>query len=102
MNSATAFRFLILIIPTVWVVMGLLPAEYPQYRNLRAIASQAHHSHQGMIGRDKETYDKFVNSNRKEVHMDHIKLMIYGFIGIGVVVSVIALIVKMLGLARYG
>ncbi len=34
--------------------------------------------------------------------MDHIKMLIYGFIGIGVVVSVIALLVKMLGIARYG
>jgi hypothetical protein len=33
--------------------------------------------------------------------MDHIKIMIYGFIGIGVVVSVIALITKMLGIAKY-
>ena len=42
-----------------------------------------------------------VNSNHKGVHMDHIKIMIYGFIGIGVVVSVIALITKMLGIAKY-
>ncbi len=34
--------------------------------------------------------------------MDHIKLLIYGFIGIGVVVSIIALLTKMLGIARYG
>lgn len=40
--------------------------------------------------------------HHKEVHMDHIKMLIYGFIGIGVVVSVIALLVKMLGIARYG
>lgn len=33
--------------------------------------------------------------------MDHIKLAIYGVIGIGVVVSVIALLTKMLGIARY-
>jgi hypothetical protein len=34
--------------------------------------------------------------------MDHIKMMIYGFIGIGVVVAIIAMLVKILGLARYG
>lgn len=33
--------------------------------------------------------------------MDHIKLMIYGFIGIGVVVSVMALLTQMLGIAKY-
>jgi hypothetical protein len=33
--------------------------------------------------------------------MDHIKIMIYGFIGIGVVVSVIALLTNMLGIAKY-
>lgn len=43
----------------------------------------------------------FINSNYKEVHVDHIKIMIYGFIGIGVVVTVIALLTKMLGIARY-
>jgi hypothetical protein len=32
--------------------------------------------------------------------MDHIKLMIYGFIGIGVVVAVTALLTQMLGIAR--
>lgn len=42
-----------------------------------------------------------INSNHKEVHVDHIKIMIYGFIGIGVVVTVIALLTKMLGIARY-
>lgn len=33
--------------------------------------------------------------------MDHIKLLIYGVIGLGVVVSVIALLTQMLGIARY-
>ncbi len=33
--------------------------------------------------------------------MDHIKIMIYGFIGIGVLVTVVALLTKMLGIARY-
>lgn len=32
--------------------------------------------------------------------MDHIKLMIYGLIGIGVVVAVTALLTQMLGIAR--
>lgn len=38
MNCATAFRFLILVIPTVWVVFRLLPAEHPRYGNLRDVA----------------------------------------------------------------
>ncbi len=33
--------------------------------------------------------------------MDHIKMLIYGVVGIGVVVAVIALLTKMLGIARY-
>lgn len=32
--------------------------------------------------------------------MDHIKIMIYGFIGIGVLVALIALLTQMLGIAR--
>jgi hypothetical protein len=66
MNSATAFRILILVIPVVWVVIRLLPAEHPRYGNLRAIASQAqeeqsHHTEQGTTGRDKVTSDKFAS-----------------------------------------
>lgn len=33
--------------------------------------------------------------------MDHIKLAIYGVIGMGILVTVIALITKMLGIAKY-
>jgi hypothetical protein len=33
--------------------------------------------------------------------MDHIKLAIYGVIGMGILVTVIALLTKMLGIARY-
>lgn len=33
--------------------------------------------------------------------MDHIKLLIYGVVGIGVVVAVIAMLTNMLGIARY-
>jgi hypothetical protein len=33
--------------------------------------------------------------------MAHIKLMIYGIIGIGAVVSIMALITKVLGIAKY-
>ncbi|MBH0201334.1 MAG: hypothetical protein HP496_03270, partial [Nitrospira sp.] len=66
MNSATAFRFLILIIPVVWVIIRLLPAEHPKYGNLRAIASHAqedpsHYMEQGATGRDKTTPDKFAS-----------------------------------------
>jgi hypothetical protein len=39
-------------------------------------------------------------SNHKEVHMDHIKLMIYGVIGIGVLVAIVAMLTQMLGIAR--
>jgi ABC-type nickel/cobalt efflux system permease component RcnA len=48
MNSTTVFRFLILVIPAVWVIVRLLPAEHPRYGNLRAVAQQAqdHQSHQ--------------------------------------------------------
>lgn len=58
MNSATVFQFLILVIPVVWVVIRLLPAEHPRYGNLKVIAS---HVEQDRIGgsteRDKETFD---------------------------------------------
>jgi len=61
MSSATALRFLILVIPVAWVVIRLLPAEHPTYGNLRAIASQEHHVEQEIPGREKETFDKFVS-----------------------------------------
>ena len=64
MNSATAFRFLLLVIPVVWVVIPLLPAEPPRYGNLKAIASHEYQSQQagqGMTGQDNETFDKFAN-----------------------------------------
>lgn len=38
--------------------------------------------------------------NYKEGWMDHIKLMIYGFIGFGALVAIIALLTQMLGIAR--
>jgi hypothetical protein len=41
MNSATAFRFLILVIPVAWVVIRLLPAEHPRYGHLQVAAQQA-------------------------------------------------------------
>ena len=33
--------------------------------------------------------------------MDHIKLVLYGFIGIGALVALIALITQMLGIAKH-
>lgn len=36
----------------------------------------------------------------REVHMDHIKILIYGFIGVGVVVGITALLTHLLGIAR--
>ena len=47
MNSATAVRYLILVIPAACVVFRLLPAEHQRYRNLKIIASQVE---QGRIG----------------------------------------------------
>jgi hypothetical protein len=41
-----------------------------------------------------------INFNYKEGWMDHIKLMIYGFIGMGALVAIIALLTQMLGIAR--
>jgi hypothetical protein len=41
-----------------------------------------------------------INFNSKEGWMDHIKLMIYGFIGMGALVAIIALLTQMLGIAR--
>lgn len=61
MNSATAFRWLILVVPVAWVIIRLLPAEHPQYGNLRAIASQERQAQQETAGRYKETSDKFAS-----------------------------------------
>ncbi|MEK9140854.1 MAG: hypothetical protein AAB308_07350 [Nitrospirota bacterium] len=41
MNSATAFRWLILVVPVAWVVIRLLPAEHPRYGHLQVAAQQA-------------------------------------------------------------
>ncbi len=41
MNSATAFRWLILVIPVAWVAIRLLPAEHPRYGHLQIAAQQA-------------------------------------------------------------
>jgi hypothetical protein len=48
MNSATACRFLLLVIPVTWVIIRLLPAEHPRYGNLQVVAWQAqdHQPHQ--------------------------------------------------------
>jgi hypothetical protein len=39
-NSATAFRILILVIPVAWVIIRLLPAEHPRYGHLQIAAQQ--------------------------------------------------------------
>lgn len=55
MNSASALRFLLLVIPVVWIVTRLLPTEHLRDRNLKAIASQEYQSQQprqGMTGQD--------------------------------------------------
>ena len=61
MTSTTAVRFLLLLIPVVWVVIRLLPAEHSQYGNLRTIVSQEHQSEQETTGRNKEASDTFAN-----------------------------------------
>lgn len=61
MKSTTVIRFLILLIPVVWVIIRLLPAQQPQYGNLRTIASQEHQSDQGTAGGSGESSDTFVN-----------------------------------------
>lgn len=43
MNSTTVVRFLILVIPVVWVIIRLMPADHPQYGNLRVATEQAQH-----------------------------------------------------------
>ena len=72
MNSATAFRSLILVIPVAWVIIRLMPAEHPRYGNLRAISSQAqeeqsHHMEQGTTGWDESvTRRSFAISSRAD------------------------------------
>ena len=61
MKAATAFRFLLLVIPVAWVVIRLLPAEHTQYGNLRAIASQERQSHEETTGHNKEASDTFAS-----------------------------------------
>lgn len=61
MKPTSAFRFLLLLVPVVWVFIRLLPAEHPQYGNLRPIGSQEHQSDQATTGSHKESSDRFVN-----------------------------------------
>lgn len=66
MNAATAFRILILVIPVVWVVIRLIPAEHPRYGNLRTLASQAQEEQsrqmeQGAVERGTATSHKFAS-----------------------------------------
>jgi hypothetical protein len=41
MNSGTAFRWLILIIPLTWVVIRLLPPDHSRSSHLRGVTQQA-------------------------------------------------------------
>jgi hypothetical protein len=41
MNSGTAFRWLILIIPLTWVIIRLLPADHSRSSHLRGVTQQA-------------------------------------------------------------
>jgi len=55
MNSASTFRWLILVIPVAWVIIRLMPAEHPRYGHLQVAAQQA---------QDQPTYreaDKFLS-----------------------------------------
>lgn len=81
MKASTAFRFLLLLIPVVWVVIRLLPAEHPQYRNLRSIASQEHQSDQATTGGNNESSDTFVNhdSSFKAHYQSHYATSGYDF-----------------------
>lgn len=54
MNSTTVVRFLILVIPVVWVIIRLMPADHPQYGNLRVAAQQT------QTHRSDQEADKFV------------------------------------------
>ncbi len=81
MKASTAFRFLLLVIPVVWVVIRLLPAEHPQYGNFRTIASQAHQSDQGTTGGHQESSDTFANheSSFKAHYQSHFASSGYDF-----------------------
>ena len=81
MNSVTAFRWLILVVPVAWVVIRLLPAEHPQYGNLRAIASQEHQAQQGTARQNQETSDKFASheSSFKAHYRSHYATSGYDF-----------------------
>lgn len=61
MKPTSAFRFLLLLVPVVWVVIRLLPAEHPQYGNIRSIASQEHQSDRSTTGGTKESSDRFAS-----------------------------------------
>lgn len=70
MNSATAFRFLILLIPAALVIFRLFPAEHPRYGNLKAVALETQQHQSRQVGQDrivessereKDTFDKFLS-----------------------------------------
>lgn len=41
MNSATTFRWLILVIPVAWVIIRLMPAEHPRSGHLQVAVEQS-------------------------------------------------------------
>lgn len=81
MNSVPVFRILILVIPVVWLIIRLVPAEHPQYGNLRALASQEHQSHQGTTGQHKDRSDTFASheSSFKAHYQSHYARLGYDF-----------------------
>lgn len=77
----TAFRFLLLVIPVVWVVIRLLPAEQPQHGNLRIIGSQERQSARETTGGNEESSDGFANleSSFKSHYQSHYATSGYDF-----------------------
>lgn len=89
MKTTTAFRFLILVIPFVWVIMRLIPAEQHSYSTVRLVASQAQEQPRqqkqdriaDMTDRKKEALDKFVKheSRFKDHYQSHFSTSNYEY-----------------------
>ncbi|MCP9443140.1 MAG: hypothetical protein NNA20_11160 [Nitrospira sp.] len=53
MKSTTVIRFLILLIPAVWVILRLMPANHPRMNTMRLAAQQTQES---SFSRESETF----------------------------------------------
>lgn len=76
MNSTTAFRFLILVIPVAWVILRLLPAEHPRYGHLQVAAQHAqdqpsHHEADAFISRESQFKAHFQSHYATSGHEYH-------------------------------